>query len=1081
MAERKKAGSRKPRFSVENALVRRKLLTETPYVDNGVVDPFGISLVRQEHMIGTAKQHIFVARHPAIKDKHYVVDIESFGLDPRAAHQICTLNVFDFNEKYVNHPHLTIERKADLRGVWADFVVTLERDIVAKQQTSCSVALWAHNGARFDWKGLADYLNLSMINPSCARQYDTEIERHFFSYTLKIKGSKEWIELRATTRDLIPGKRGGVSLGNIKRVVKLRFYDSFWLLSAPLKDLGVGDIQKLSTPKKYTDPLGWLESNKQDLQGWYDSFSEEDETYCMQDLYVLANAMKELQSSIRSITNGAVDALSYMTAAKYSQAVMLSFQKTNQLQLPPNKFITLENVGGNITPVMLDIRNDKFLSKEDADQYLFTTEEKTNRAGVKERYIIGNTPALVPAEEKYPVITQAIYLDGIYAKRLKDIQVGGRTEVFLPVTPEGYILNSIDAASQYPTVMIQDRFTDPTKFKQRLVERDDAGNIVNKDLRGRQEILEYLKKYGGYVRVTMKPPVSQDFYKLPLFPFRISGGEADERLIFPAIVEKTTFNTHSLLLEYLLNHSEIEDDDIVVHGADSFFAPYYSANDARLSFKQAITKLFYLRQEAKFLSNAGESLSSKITMNSASGGTIECHDFTYHIKTDSSPESISVASNIIEECKLINPGWSSWDSFETMIQAASDPKERSALLYDTLNHFFDDNFFKRSPYYIDVQQDDGSVVRDSYMQYSLPDMLAPAAIRSFGVEIVLHAQRRLHETAMKLMKAGYLIQYFDTDSVKFCTQHECSPEEFEKIGIQVKKKRSLRELSKLGIHPERIIAKRKRGEISQDEPIDFGLPGDWELEGVKVDTAIMPDDADVDVVEDLRTGKTKLIPKRPRGVFLGPKNYHIIVKSRDGKRDCVISSTIKGIPSAVPAMRSAMFGFMIQNSRLGDKFGLHFDNFASRDAGDIFERHIRELALAGSEKRLARIDDLMKSKRNFNAGVNAMSNPIELRQPDLSGVKSWQDYILKFKVNGASDDLIEAYKFYQNCHIKSYNNPLLKSISVFGERKRLKELFHSIQAEMFSKKERNEEYDLDNLLHEMQKRYFMQESLDDAE
>jgi hypothetical protein len=170
--------------------------------------------------------------------------------------------------------------------------------------------------------------------------------------------------------------------------------------------------------------------------------------------------------------------------------------------------------------------------------------------------------------------------------------------------------------------------------------------------------------------------------------------------------------------------------------------------------------------------------------------------------------------------------------------------------------------------------------------------------------------------------------------------------------------------------------------------------GQWKVEQPVANPKLITEKSDL-----IEVNGEKVINKA-QGFFFAPKHYYLTDKPDENGYRNVLKDVIKGVPSWSSLMRTTMYAFYVQASKLGDPRGLEMENPLSKDL-------MRNLSKGHGIKRVYTAPD-------------RQSKPLTIRQPVLpkngEGL-TWLDYMRKVSssvtTNGAGiRKALNEYKYY---------------------------------------------------------------------
>lgn len=875
-----------------------------PYVYQDAIDPSASMQVDGDYVHCPPYTVLADVERPRIHHT-YVLDIESWGFRANVLHLGVLMSMRDESDCHVFRSwHHTYKENTTASANGKDKTeisikhyggIELLEDILFKHACESKdpvrIHTFAHFGSGHDWAGLAHsfYSNrdfapeVQALDPATKKEITKKLpyaKRYALHpevrpYMMRaISGGREKFRRRRYWISPKTGKKEAYDLSwELKTMGKysaliihlgestMWLLDSHWHLSEPLSVFGA----KGNTPLQYVHPEKWLDQKiesgdlvlsegserkkmKEKVEFWHDYLDEEAVEYCVQDCKILSQALKDYTRTVAEAfknpqNNKPLFALAYPTGAQVA--------KVGQIlsQVPPKK-------QGN--GILMLGKGGRWRVEKHLDAIVdFQMDNHGHVSKLKIPFARRNELAL----------SNGWYCERDHVLRWREIQIGGRTEVFKPMNSPGTKVIMLDAKSHYPSQMVLRRVLDPRNIQE-----------VPQDIVGRDAILDHLEEHSGMYLIRTKPsmdPTIRD--RIPVFPFRISGEDFDSRLVFGKWEGYFQRHVSGEELKYFLEIAEVEDDDIRIVAGKSYFAPLLDIDEA--PFYNFIKVLYKKRQEALEEGDQVKAKMLKRLMNSGGYGIhVQQNTEKYKIREN---DTGNRTQDAIVRMIGMSPEWDGWNRLEDMTPEQMKGKEIVGLAQDwAMAHY---RGVKRVD--IDRGNEEGHAPQ-MQIEIELPDKQAPHAIRPWGCAIAAHGRVSLHKALLAVKRADsrFDLLYCDTDSVYFEVPEWMSVEE--------------------------VIEKLHAVKISGKRIINIGNElGDWEIQHPEANPKLVTDDADID--------ENGLI-QNPQGVFLAPKHYYLLDKKYN-----VLKDTVKSIPKSATDMRCAMIAVFAHNSKLGDPRGVY--------------------------------------------------------------------------------------------------------------------------------------------------------------
>jgi len=974
-----------------------------PYKSKGYLDPNGIENDASGDVIDCKPISILACTERKPVDGIFMLDIESLGMRPDILHLACiydpkTDTYWTFRTWHDRHKKT---KKKAKNGRWVQKVENLENGVIEwaedrlmqhleDKERGFNYRVYAHKGSHFDWVGLAYSLfsNCSLdhrweddqsgvvfdaegnllLDKNEMLRLDPSIRKYlrkglwFNAEKLvrirKVKGPKgrmrsvkfTWTLEKAGHRAYLKVKMG-------RHVISL--VDSYWHLPVPLRDLG----SKGETPLQYTDHMAWLRNEAEEgrlkkgqdpLAYWFNHLDESAVEYCKQDCKILADALqryRDLYGSLFTREDGtAIDPLAYLTSSQSGLAGMISrsnppepIRKKN----PKNQAAEGENdpdgnpsVGGVI------------VHRPGVGWILDSNPDSVTEVMTDEKTEVRRRPIAKYGEQV--VVPRGWFMWEKYQKPWKNVQFGGRTEVFQPMNRKGTRVFCIDANSLYPSVMFDQSLS---YFDPRFI------RPLKEEISGKKQILKFLGKYGGMFKVRSTPATNPVIRDLPIFPLRLSGDDFDSRLVFGNWEGEMVFYATSEELKYFLENTDVENDDILVFAEDSYYSHLMSAADA--PFHPFAGRVYGERRRAREAGNLTDAAILKLIMNSGGFGVlVQTNDKPYYMQEGNQALNEQAMAKMI----ALAPDWEGWDNYKS--GAWDEFKTAMAWCRD---HY--------RPWHVISSHKAGRGVARQ-IKVNLPSSLADHAIRSFGCSITAHGRITLHKAMLAARRAE--IRKEDTQTsiremnVLYCDTDSLYIEVPEDMGDDLVVQR---------LQESKIIID---GKLKPAISIGPGL-GQWKVEQPVANPKLITDKADLIEVDG-----EKVINKA-QGFFFAPKHYYLTDRPDENGYRNVLKDVIKGVPSWSSLMRTTMYAFYVQASKLGDPRGLEMENPLSKDL----------------------MKNLMKGKgvKRIYGAPDKQSKPVVIREPIIpEGMEiTYLDYMQAVgkSAKGKAQGIREALNTYQ--------------------------------------------------------------------
>lgn len=805
----------------------------------------------------------------------------------------------------------------------------------------------------------------------------------------------------------------------------VRLVDSIHHLGVPLSALGA----KGKTPLQYTDPEEWLDQemtegrldreallemdsddeDKLKVQFWFDHLDEAAVDYCKTDCRILYEALMDLRDLYRSVvvdpeTHEKVDPLSYLTASQAALAAMVILSNTSGS-------VPMKKMAGRASEPRYFVAHTYKPSKNQGRWYVCQDEETLASHQLSHQY------KRVPYFDKTENVLcpGGFYQYGKTNSQYKHVVFGGRTEIFQPRNKRGTRIVSIDANSMYPSQMNDANLTyaDPRYLR-----------ALDRNLVGREEILEHLKSFSGMYRIKTRPAVSDMVnHRFPIFPIRMEGGDVDSRLAFPSWKGKIDIYVTGEELRYFLETTPVENDDITVIGEDSLYStllkstqtPFHTFSGAfykkRREFRRELEKAEKELERLRSIDGVDEEtiealerrchkLSSKVVIAKL---LLNAGGYGVNIQVNNARFSLTEGDHANNRSTLkrmysMSKEWHGWSKLKDMnITRIEDINIKD--LFRIARQWAGDHY--RTTSRKDVHRDGMKPIQR--LTISLPSYLAPHSLRAFGAAITSHARVCLHraiagidrvqfgpeETATEHRSFGVL--YCDTDSIHFEVPEDMSDERVQELLAQIKVP---------GSDGTQINAIRIGDNL-----------GEWKLEEHKPNPNLLTEE----VAAHLE--KEGLSTTNLDGFYLAPKHYYFTTKPDSKGYRHVLKDVVKGIPSNSTMMRVAMVSYKVQSTRLGDPFGLAMERQISKNLMPAIEG-----IQPKRRKNNLEHEHTSGGKRRQYFYSDELSQPIYLEKPSwiptgatyLNVISMIQDQV-GMTNEEKSRGIYNALKEYKNC------------------------------------------------------------------
>lgn len=227
-------------------------------------------------MFGPTNHVLFVAAR-GVPDFVMVYDTETFGLMASVLHHAVTL-IFDHTKDSVGenaYSRVQVSRtNGDTCLLMLDAIARLYTTQKAKGLNRGRGRIFAHNGAGFDYSGLAKYAGIDK-NTQLEEDvvFDSVKHNNPFDYEgvyhgeMELPDEKGKLTKHAITWEVeIFGDKPRITLScGSQNAFVIEFLDSAWLMPVPLSSLGTGAAKKGETPLQYTNPVQWLKNEGFDV------------------------------------------------------------------------------------------------------------------------------------------------------------------------------------------------------------------------------------------------------------------------------------------------------------------------------------------------------------------------------------------------------------------------------------------------------------------------------------------------------------------------------------------------------------------------------------------------------------------------------------------------------------------------------------------------------------------------------------------------------------------------------------------------------------------------------------------------
>lgn len=961
-----------------------------PYEYQDAVDPSASMQVGNDYVRCPAYTILADSKRSRVHHT-YVLDIETWGFQANKLHMGCLMSMRD-NDDYTifrswHHTYEKIEKHHRNGRTTSEYAIKhygglelLEDTLFEKlcqSEEPIRIHTYAHGGSGHDWLSAAwnihsnhrlapDFSHLSKDRVDqllVEAGVDFQAKRNLYpearpfmmqgisSARPRFERKRKWIDPKTGKLKSYDVNWELKPLGNNACLIihignsSMWLMDSMWLFSEGLASYG----QKGDTPLQYTDPEQWLdqkieegelvlqgqnsrEHQKQRMDFWFNYLTDEAVEYCVQDCRILSNVLKDFtkvvaEEFIDPHTNKPLFALAYPTAPQLA--------KVGQIlsQTPPKK-----RMHGML---LMSEKGVWFYEKNPEAIKSFVTNPESPAVWLKNPF--GQKGQAAVTENGW-------FCKGEYVTKWREVQFGGRAEVFKPRNSKGTRVIAFDKVNSFGEQMAFQRFLDPRRIKQ-----------LEDDLVGRDEILRHLENNSGMYYIRTKPSensVIRNHY--PVFPFRVGSEDYDSRLVFASWEGYFQRHVTGEELRYFLEEDGVEDDDIRVIAEKSYYAPLLEVGEA--PFSTLSKKLYKRRVEARKNGDETKAKIIKRLMNAGGYGIhVQQNTHRYLIcEYDTGTQTQDAIGRMI----AMTPEWSGWLDLEKM----SEDELKGKAIVELAQKWAAEHY--RHAKRMDI--DKGNTMgRSSFMQVSisLPDEQAPHAIRPWGCAIAAYGRIALHKALSSIKKADSRFEalYCDTDSIYFEVPEDMTDEEV------IEKLESVMFMGKPRI---------KVGEYL----------GDWKIEAPEANTHLITEGADVDENGWIR---------KPQGVFLAPKHYYLFDKHYN-----ILKDTVKTIPKNSPEMRCAMLGFFANNSKLGDPRGVHINIQMERNlinkiyAGTGVKRHYRSMTAPSRpitfiNPSRSEVEGMTCIKYMQALGKQAKASPIGIRA-------AIDEYVDNCKIRGKS-------------------------------------------------------------------------------
>jgi hypothetical protein len=251
-------------FLAQARKARHELAMLFPY-NKRVACPTGVTNSYTPTPLYGPWNHVLYLKSRSEPDFVGVFDIESLGLLASAIHHAVAL-IFDPTAKDSGEDAYS---RVTTLPTWAS-VVDYLKDLLARLYVTQKKKglnrgkgrFYAHNGAVFDWSGLAKYLGID-INTELHEQYVIDGKLHSKPIIVEDEiyideegGERKKHNMRWVIENFGDKPRIYLSCGSQNAFV-IELLDSFWVMNVPLSALG-SSVEKGITPKQFTHTIEWL-------------------------------------------------------------------------------------------------------------------------------------------------------------------------------------------------------------------------------------------------------------------------------------------------------------------------------------------------------------------------------------------------------------------------------------------------------------------------------------------------------------------------------------------------------------------------------------------------------------------------------------------------------------------------------------------------------------------------------------------------------------------------------------------------------------------------------------------------------
>ncbi|WP_415906902.1 hypothetical protein ACMXYX_17695 (plasmid) [Neptuniibacter sp. QD72_48] len=598
-------------------------------------------------------------------------------------------------------------------------------------------------------------------------------------------------------------KKGNKNKGIKPLYARFTFADSLAYIKGSIKDFSIkadpnteeSGLEKGDTPLVNTDPVKYMTEVWKDEEGnhfpadeidltlpdddfiktrfyklWREEISNAAIQYCCDDVQIMMeNGIGKMNRVFKKLMSGTgfehLNIYDFMTANQAGLAAMIAMSgdvlRTHEEPNMDHRIIH-DPKNQDWINKKLEKRGGWARKSEDRVEIIKAKYSQTlTKDGSDLLVDIPLVPAGQPAIAKYGTF----WMNGRYAVKWGNVCRGGMNQIFTPCTKAGHRIDVFDANAMYMSVMalimkdangndkarsMNYRFIDPRKIRP-----------LKWDLVGRKAILKHLEQFSGMYLVEMSPLLKEEFKKYPVFPVSIAGDHLDDQTLFPDWEDGLRIFTTGEELRYVLEQSEIKDDDIRCVAKESLFAPFLKYSP----LENFARKAYGLRKKAIARGDLVEDKCLKQMMTAAGFGVLQqVNGEDFLLRSDNS-EPIN---DCLFRLRDITPTYKRWSDIDKWAQEREQKIAKGTWVEKDQKKYNQDriNVIKRycRYYYREVRtfnEFDGTEV----VVVNLPNKLAPHTIRCWGAQITAYARITLHSHIMKATDAGYTVAYCDTDSV----------------------------------------------------------------------------------------------------------------------------------------------------------------------------------------------------------------------------------------------------------------------------------------------------------------------------